>query len=979
MSSTEPILRLSEAANSDLAHTSDLVTDSMSSLGVQTEQLGRYLDIVAQTQASANTTADGMLEAYIEAGGMFKSFNTPLEESAALIGVLANRGIKASEAGHSLNSLLINLMGTTSRTSEALQQLGVKAYDDNGNFRGVETTLRDVKEAMSGLTDEQEDMLSANLGGKTQITTLKALLSGLGEEYDTLKQKVTNSDGALNRMATTMQDNLKGQWTVLKSAIEGAQIDLGEKLAPYMKQFVTWFTNKIPEIKEGILSFVDYISNNTDKLLALGKVAVTVTGSIMALSLASKTLGAINGVTGFISSVRAIQTGAEAATSSLSLAGLAAKALPLLFSPIGIAAVAAFAVAGVAIKGYNDLMDESCLKTTEQLSLSERFMNSITGHKIKTEKEMEELGLVYNDFGYGVSDSFKTAAKDASKSLLDIEMNINRMSRNGSLNGDKFDSFKNYINNFVYDGINAIKSKQSQVKEELNKTFGLDGAISENEQNTLDYLEKYYQAGIDKELELRDEIYEIGSKAIADHGAILDSDMAQIKEKLAEIQALKLEYANAENEGERAYASSKFKSAAERVSGIEDASTLLQDRAKEHQDKLDEIQANYDKSIAYTKSLIESATSDEDKQNLQNELDDLQKTRDESLKQAEEDWKSDLETLYEAYPSARGKLNEDTGKAFSVEELNSQDDMSEIQYSHSQLEGITTSGVYTLQNDVTKNLETLYVSVDEATGRIKGILNGTTGEIGAYSDEQKEKLMNLQDEYSKTGSDMQQLVTNQAMLNTSTDEVVNHFGDVVGQLENVQTAEDGTVTGILDLNGTPIQITSNAEGTITSMNEVTKSINAIPKDVTISISTITQSIGEGVASAIEGTGAGSAVSNVLSSAGYASGTDNATAGLHPVAEEGFEIITNPSVRNFRGGEKVLNHDESVEFLKNQGKVKQGTYQVAQPQVQIAGGGNIDMGGININVDGSQNVEAMINQAMLQFGNTLRQAFSNIKK
>ena len=90
-------------------------------------------------------------------------------------------------------------------------------------------------------------------------------------------------------MATTMQDNLKGQWTRLKSAIEGAQIDLGEKLAPYMKQFVTWFTNKIPDIKEGILSVVDYVSKNTDKLLALGKAVVTVTGSIMALSLASKT------------------------------------------------------------------------------------------------------------------------------------------------------------------------------------------------------------------------------------------------------------------------------------------------------------------------------------------------------------------------------------------------------------------------------------------------------------------------------------------------------------------------------------------------------------------------------------------------------------------------------------------------------------------------------------------------------------------
>ena len=86
-----------------------------------------------------------------------------------------NRGIKGSEAGTSLNSILINLMGTTKRTSAALQQLGVKAYDDNGNFRGVETTLRDVKDAMVGLTDEQEDMLSANLGGKCFAPVAKKL------------------------------------------------------------------------------------------------------------------------------------------------------------------------------------------------------------------------------------------------------------------------------------------------------------------------------------------------------------------------------------------------------------------------------------------------------------------------------------------------------------------------------------------------------------------------------------------------------------------------------------------------------------------------------------------------------------------------------------------------------------------------------------------------------------------------------------
>lgn len=983
------LLSLASAGDLDLAAATDIASGTLRSFNIDASNTSHVADVLALSASATNSDVTDLGETMKYVAPVSASLGISFEDTAAAAGLLSNQNIKGSQAGTVLRQAMARLASPTKEAAGLMKTYGINAFDTQGNMKPLSGVVDNLNSSLGKLTSQQRADIISTIFGTESMSGVLALMNQGGQSLSDLSKRLSDANGAAKDMANTKLDNLSGQWKILKSAVEGMNIALGERLAPYAKQFVTWFTSKIPEIKEGILSFVDYLSKNTDKLISLGKTAVTVTGSVMALSVASKTIGAVNGIMGFVNGVRSIATGAEVATTALSGAGIVAKILPALFSPIGIAAVAAFAVAGVAIKGYNDLMDESCLKTTEQLSLSERFMNSITGHKIKTEKEMEELGLVYNDFGYGVSDSFKTAAKDASKSLLDIEMNINRMSRNGSLNGDKFDSFKDYINNFVYDGINAIKSKQSQVKEELNKTFGLDGTISENEQNTLDYLEKYYQAGIDKELELRDDIYEIGSKAIADHGAILDSDMAQIKEKLAEIQALKLEYANAENEGERAYASSKFKSAAERVSGIEEASTLLQDRAKEHQDKLDEIQANYDKSIAYTKSLMKSATSDEDKQNLQSELDDLQKTRDESLKQAEEDWKSDLETLYEAYPKARGKLNEDTGEAFSVDELKSQDTMSKIQDSHSQLAGVATSGVYTLQNDVTKNLETLYVNVDEATGKIKGILNGTTGEIGAYSDEQKEKLMNLQDEYSKTGSEMQQLVTNQAMLNTSTDEVVNHFGDVVGQLENVQTAEDGTVTGILNINGTPIQITSNADGTITSLSEVNNQLDYINGRHVQAIIELRQTFSQEAIDYGQQDGARFLPQQ------NASGTDYATSGLSTVNERGWELSdrtvsvigqynNNPLV-NLQSGTKIRSHMDSMNDMRSAVKeevskqVPHGTYQVAQAPVQVTGVGGLSFGDTNININGNQDVEAMIQQAMLQFGNTLRQAFSNIKR
>ena len=271
----EPILRLSEAGNMDLARASDLVTDSMSAMGITMDESGTnlqaYLDKMAKAQASSNTTADQMMEAYLSVGGMFKNFKTPVEESSALLGILANRGIKGAEAGNSLNSVLINLMGTSSATSEALKVLGVSAYDQDGNFRGVETTLKDVGKAMSTMNDEQRDMLSAALGGKTQIDTLNALISGLGDEYDDLKAKIVDSNGALNDMAKTAQNNLIGKMTALKSAFEGVQIKLAKKFQPALMDLLDKITTVLPKIGESIGNFLDWFIQKLPTVISLFK------------------------------------------------------------------------------------------------------------------------------------------------------------------------------------------------------------------------------------------------------------------------------------------------------------------------------------------------------------------------------------------------------------------------------------------------------------------------------------------------------------------------------------------------------------------------------------------------------------------------------------------------------------------------------------------------------------------------------------
>ncbi|MFR0047480.1 MAG: phage tail tape measure protein [Clostridium butyricum] len=258
----EPILRMSEAAGADLALKSNLVTDSMSSLGVEVNDLNRYLDIVAKSQSSANTSATQMLEAYISCGGTFKNLNVPLEESATWISILANRGKKASEAGNSLNSVLVNLTGGSSTAKGAMDELGVSAWDLDGNFIGIEATLRLLNDALATCTQEQKTNFESAIGGKTQLDTLQALLSGLNEEYVDLKATITDSDGELNKLGQTMQDNAKGNVTKLKFQLEGLGIQIGNYLLPHinsllehLSNLITWFGNLDESTQKSIVQF----------------------------------------------------------------------------------------------------------------------------------------------------------------------------------------------------------------------------------------------------------------------------------------------------------------------------------------------------------------------------------------------------------------------------------------------------------------------------------------------------------------------------------------------------------------------------------------------------------------------------------------------------------------------------------------------------------------------------------------------------
>ncbi|WP_235640264.1 phage tail tape measure protein [Clostridioides difficile] len=239
-----PVLNLSEAASMDLGLASDLVTDSMSSMCLEVDKvsksgkvlagagLSEYLDKVANASTKSNTSIQQLMEAFNVAGGTFSNLKVPLSEATAIMGILANRGVKGTDAGHALNSIMVNLTTGAGQAGKAMKKLGVSAFDNQGKFKGMSNVLKEVANKTKGMTDEQKNYYLSAIGGKTQLKTLQKLLDGVGNEYDSLKKKIDNSKGALKTMSDVMKDNTKGGLATLKSALEETGITIYYQLKP---------------------------------------------------------------------------------------------------------------------------------------------------------------------------------------------------------------------------------------------------------------------------------------------------------------------------------------------------------------------------------------------------------------------------------------------------------------------------------------------------------------------------------------------------------------------------------------------------------------------------------------------------------------------------------------------------------------------------------------------------------------------------
>lgn len=288
MMDTLPIvLNLAAAGNIDLAQASDMVTDAMSALGMESSGATKMVDQMAKTASTTNTSVAQLGEGILTIGATAKSVKGGTAELNTALGILANNGIKGAEGGTHLRNVILSLQTPTDAAASALTTLGVSVYDSEGNMRSLNDVLGDLNTSMDGMTSEEKANIINQIFNKTDLASVNALLSNTGDTWSDLQAKIENSGGAAQKMAETQLDNLSGQLTILKSSIEGFAIAIGEALMPAIKKiaskiqdFVNWLNSLDEGARQTIVQIGLLVAAFGPALLIVGKITSTV-GALM--------------------------------------------------------------------------------------------------------------------------------------------------------------------------------------------------------------------------------------------------------------------------------------------------------------------------------------------------------------------------------------------------------------------------------------------------------------------------------------------------------------------------------------------------------------------------------------------------------------------------------------------------------------------------------------------------------------------------
>lgn len=310
----EGVMNLAAASGEDLATTSDIVTDALTAFGMSAADSGRFADVLAAASSNANTNVSMMGETFKYVAPVAGALGFSAEDCATAIGLMANSGIKASQAGTSLRSIFTRMAKPTTDVQAAMDQLGISITNSDGSMKSLNTIMQDLRKGFSGLTEEQKTQMAATIGGQEAMSGLLAIVNASDEDFEKLSESIYNSEGAAERMAETMMDNLPGAIEQASGALETLGLTFYEKVQDPAKETIQTVTEMIDEMNEAFTEngFEGLVQSFGDNLAELSQMAMEAVPSLVDAALTM--------VQSFISSIvdnkeEFVQAGVAMATS----------------------------------------------------------------------------------------------------------------------------------------------------------------------------------------------------------------------------------------------------------------------------------------------------------------------------------------------------------------------------------------------------------------------------------------------------------------------------------------------------------------------------------------------------------------------------------------------------------------------------------------------------------------------------------------
>lgn len=380
----EGIMNLAAASGEDLATTSDIVTDALTAFGLSAEDSGHFADILAAASSNANTNVSMMGETFKYCAPIAGALGFSAEDTAEAIGLMANAGIKSTQAGTALRTIMNNLTGEVKISGKAIGDVTIATTNADGSMRDLSDILADCRTAFSGLSESEKAQAAETLVGKNAMSGFLALMNAAPEDIDKLSNAIDNCDGTAESMAATMQDNLASQLTILKSQLEELAISFGEILMPAIRSIVSHI--------QGFIDKLNGMDESQKKaIITIGLVVAAIGPLLVIIGTVISKIGVA--MQGFVKLAGAFNKIKAAASAGTGIFGKLGAAIGGVSAPVlaVVAVIAVLVAAFVHLWNTNEGFREAILGTWEKIKTT--VSNFVEGLR----ERLAALGISFSD------------------------------------------------------------------------------------------------------------------------------------------------------------------------------------------------------------------------------------------------------------------------------------------------------------------------------------------------------------------------------------------------------------------------------------------------------------------------------------------------------------------------------------------------------------------------------------------------------